>query len=79
MEKIVSTFEKNVTETVKVGTSDFNNLDLIFVRVWVQNSKGQEVPTKKGLTLKAELYPQLKEAIDKLGDELVSSGLLSDI
>ncbi len=37
---------------------------------------GENVPTKKGLTLRVDLFPEFKRAVEKLEAALVEAGLL---
>lgn len=40
------------------------------IRVWYLKEGEDPLPTKKGLTLSVELYPELKKAIEDLGKEI---------
>jgi hypothetical protein len=70
MTQLVDKFGKNATEEVRVALTEFKGYNLIDLRVYYVLPGGEPVPTKKGITMSVELYPELKEAILKLGEEL---------
>jgi len=77
MEKDVAVFEKNKYQDVKVRISEYQGNDVIDVRIWTQPPQGDEkVPTGKGININVRLYPQLKEAIDKLGEVLKENNII---
>lgn len=78
MRKLIASFDKNVNEVVKVELTEYGGNDLVAIRCWIKNPGGEDFPTKKGITLRVENFPLLKKAVDKLGEELIKSGLLSD-
>ena len=64
----VTSFAKNKFEEVKVEISEYQGKNYINLRVFCDaEGKEERVPTKKGLTLSVSLFPELKEAIEKLG------------
>lgn len=64
--KIIDTFEKNTLEEVRTQLTNFKGYDLLDIRVYVKKDPEKDyIPTKKGLTLKTELLPRLKEALLK--------------
>lgn len=77
MIKTVKTFEKNKFQEIRVGISEYEGNDLIDIRTWSLPKGGDEkVPTAKGVSINVKLYPQLKEAILALEDELKAANLL---
>lgn len=70
MSKLVDRFEKNATEEVRVSLAEYKGHELMDLRVYYCPPEGEPVPTKKGITMSIELYPELKEAIPKLGEQL---------
>lgn len=59
---MIASFEKNKIETVKVHLSEYKGSKVIDIRIW--NMFGdKEYITRKGLTIRTELLPKLKEAI----------------
>ncbi|MFH1877443.1 MAG: transcriptional coactivator p15/PC4 family protein [Candidatus Omnitrophota bacterium] len=77
MEKDVAVFEKNKYQDVKIRISEYQGNDVIDIRIWTQPPQGEEkVPTGKGININVRLFHKLKEAIDKLEQELKQANLL---
>lgn len=58
--RLITEFEKNSVEKVKVINYDWKGLDLIDVRVWLLQNPADpksEIPTKKGITIREESLP----------------------
>lgn len=78
--KTIYSFGKNTMEEVRTQLTEYRGYKLIDIRVWYKPGEGEDPrPTKKGLTLNIELYPELKKAIDKLGEELNNNSENSDV
>jgi hypothetical protein len=67
-EKILHEFQKNAGELVRTSFSVFKGKKLVNLRVYYQAGDDWK-PTPKGLTLRREMIPDLKEAIDKAVEE----------
>jgi hypothetical protein len=78
VEELISSFEKNALEEVRVSLTEYRGHQLIDLRVYYASSDGESRPTKKGLALSVGLYPELKEALAKLEQTLKDRGLLED-
>lgn len=74
--EVVAEFAKNTQEQVRLSISRYRGRDYADIRVWVENDAGERIPTKKGLTLDPEVWPQLMAGLRKLEGELVSRGLI---
>lgn len=69
MGETIAQFSKNSSEEVRVCIEEYKGHRLFDIRSYYHN--GEEwLPTKKGISLKVELYPEFREAIDKLGQVL---------
>lgn len=70
-EKVLYEFTKNANERVRISFSTFKGKRLVNLRVYYNAAEEGEDwrPTPKGLTLRRELIPELKEAIDKAAKE----------
>jgi hypothetical protein len=63
-------FRKNSWEVVRVRRTEFKGTRCVDVRVWAESSDGTGmVPTRKGLTVRAELLDELIRALVSLRDE----------
>jgi hypothetical protein len=59
-------FEKNAAERVRAELTNWNGRDVFNLRVFFDAGNGTPDwrPTKKGLTIRTELIPDLKKAVD---------------
>lgn len=64
--QLVHTFPKNERETVRVAFTEFKGRQLIDLRTFFVNSRGESHPTPKGLTISRELLPELEHAVAAL-------------
>jgi len=69
--QVVYEFEKNANEIVRVELSNYKGTDVIGIRVffYADGEKDNRVPSKKGITMRADLIPELKKAVDKAYEE----------
>lgn len=66
MTKEIARIEKNALEEIIVQLTEFMGHDLVDLRVWTKGlPDGAGSPTKKGLTVKPDLLPELIEALQK--------------
>jgi len=64
MQKEIAKIGKNAEEEIIVQLTNFKGHDLVDLRVWVKSLIGETgKPTKKGLTVKPDLLPELIEAL----------------
>ena len=63
-EKIIDEFMKNGEDKIIVSFTTYKGKRLINLRVYYESEDGWK-PTAKGLTIRRELIPDLKAAIDK--------------
>jgi len=71
--KLIAEFNKNASETVRVQLTEYDGKQLLDIRVWVQNDKGEYIPTRKGISLRVEQVRDLKDALEKVEHELEKS------
>jgi hypothetical protein len=77
MSKPVCEFPKNVREKVVLSLSEFKGKHFLDMRIFTApENSGPDIPTKKGLTLNVELYPQFKETLARVETVIVERGLL---
>ena len=72
--KIVAQIEKNSREKIYIGLNQWKNQWYIFVRTYVPSSEEPDtwIPTKKGISAAVSTYPLLQDAINHLGEDLVT-------
>jgi hypothetical protein len=77
MQKVVKTFSKNKFQEIRVGISEYQGNDLIDIRTWTLPKGAEEMaPTSKGVSINVKLYPELKEAVLSLEQELKDAKLI---
>ncbi|MFH0811420.1 MAG: transcriptional coactivator p15/PC4 family protein [Pseudomonadota bacterium] len=75
MSEVIASFEKNSFEEVRISLTEFKGKDLIDLRVYYRPEDGEEMrPTKKGVTISPEKFPELKKAILELEKALQKKG-----
>ena len=69
--QLVYEFRKNSFERVKVELSNYKGIDVINIRVYyiADVAKDEWKPSPKGITMRADLIPELKEGIEKAFEE----------
>lgn len=70
---LITKFNKNPLEEVRVEITDFRGEKFLNLRIWFDassNGKPEWRPSQKGLTLNINLFDDLKAAIDKAGEEI---------
>jgi hypothetical protein len=77
MDELIEQFEKNATEVVRVSLTEYRGRKLVDVRVYYSDSEGQYRPTKKGVSLSVDVYPDFKRAMVALEKVLLERDLLS--
>ena len=77
MDELIEQFEKNATEVVRVSLTEYRGRKLVDVRVYYSDSEGQYRPTKKGVSLSLDVYPDFKRAMLALEKILLERDLLS--
>ncbi|MBL8079268.1 MAG: transcriptional coactivator p15/PC4 family protein [Anaerolineales bacterium] len=66
-EGVVAKIKKNSKQEVWIGMSIFKERPLIYIRTYaVWGDDPEFKPTKKGISVSTELYPQLLEVVQKL-------------
>jgi len=76
MEKTVDSFDKNTMEEVRATLSEFKGHQLFGFRIWTEIEGGKRVPTRKGLALRTDLFPEFRLAVKKLEAAIIEAGLL---
>ena len=66
--QLVTSFQKNKFEEVRVHVKEFKGYDLLDIRVYTSTKDKPEemIPTGKGLSLNVSHFPDLKKAILEL-------------
>ena len=67
MDEILSTFQKNRREQVRVILSDFKSRKVLNIRVFEQMPDGNWLPQRKGLAFEASKWPGFVAAMVRAG------------
>lgn len=79
MSDVIASFEKNSFEEVRLSLTKYKGKDLVDLRVYYRPNDGEEMlPTKKGITISPEKFPELKKAILTLETALQGIGKSKD-
>ena len=71
-EIVTAKIPKNKSQQVWVGANIYKDVPLLYIRTYAAFVGSQELkPAKQGVSIRAELYPKLLEALEKLGKALV--------
>lgn len=71
MDKTIRVFAKNKFQDIHVGIKEWKEHILIDIRTWTMTQGTMDmVPTCKGIAINIDLLPKLKEAIEKVEQEL---------
>jgi hypothetical protein len=73
---VITTFEKNKKEEVRVSVETFHGRKLINIRVFYKDDDGTMKPGKQGIALSVERYKDLAGAVLELGQHLKTNGLI---
>ena len=77
MDELIAQFEKNATEVVRVSLTEFRGRKLIDLRVYYTDDEGEYRPTRKGIAISVDGYPEFRNAIARLDKVLLDQKLVS--
>ena len=77
MDELIAQFEKNATEVVRVTLAEFHGRQLIDLRVYYTDDKGEYRPTRKGISLPVDGYTDFRTAVARLDKMLIDRKLLT--
>lgn len=69
-DQLVHSFPKNPLEEVRSSLTVFKGKQYVDLRIYYKGDDGEFRPSKKGLTVSVDLFPELEEAIRKLKDAI---------
>lgn len=68
--QLVHSFPKNPLEEIRASLTVYKGKQYADLRVYYKGDDGEFHPSKKGLTLSLDLFPDLEEAVRKLREEI---------
>jgi hypothetical protein len=77
MSKQIATIPKNAREKIIFSLNEYKGKNYLDMRIFTANDNGgQDIPTKKGLTLTVDLYPQFKAVMAQVEAAIITQGWL---
>lgn len=68
---IIQDIDKGAGEIIRVEISEYKGQSYLNIRIWyTDKNSGEYKPTQKGVTIRPELFPALKEALLKAEPEI---------
>lgn len=77
MDELIAQFEKNATEVVRVSITEFRGRKLVDLRVYYTDDEGEYRPTRKGISISVDGYPEFRNAIARLDKVLLDQKLVT--
>ena len=72
---VIRDIDKGGGEIIRVEISEFRGQNYLNLRVWYTDKEsGEYKPTQKGIAIKPDLYPQIKDAILAAEQEITGLG-----
>lgn len=78
MDQVIATIAKSSDEEIRVSLREYKGHPFIDIRVYWKPPEGEPGPTKKGVTLNPELFPEFKQAIAALEAALAKAKLIDE-
>jgi len=76
MDEPIAIIPKNSLEEIRIDLSEFKGNNLVSARVYYDAGNDDWRPTKKGLTIKVSLLPDLLKGLQKAIEQAQKSGWL---
>jgi len=77
MSEQIATIPKNAKEKIIFSLSEFKGKHYVDMRIFTANDNGgQDIPTKKGLTIPVHLYSTFKDTLASVDHALITRGLV---
>ena len=76
MEKFIGEIAKNKHETLRCEIIEYKGMTLLDLRVYTEIDE-RRAPTRKGISVKIEMIPQIREWLQQAETEAKAAGLLS--
>jgi hypothetical protein len=71
---LIATIKKNATEEIPISLTRYRGYELLDVRIYFEDDQGIWRPTKRGLTVRLEMLPDLLKALGRVRGELCRRG-----
>lgn len=68
--QVIHSFPKNPLEEVRASLTVYKGKQYVDLRIYYKGDDGEFHPSKKGLTVSLDLFPELQQAVEKLGEAI---------
>ena len=68
--KVLATIAKNAREKIVIAETEYEGYDLIDVRVHYLDEADELKPTRKGISMQRDSFPEFAEAIREVSEKL---------
>ena len=76
-DEFIAEFQKNSTEKIRARVGEYNKRKFADLRIfYLDEDSGEWKPTRKGIAFSPELWPEFKQMVDALEEELQQQGLI---
>jgi hypothetical protein len=77
MSEQITTIPRNSKEKIVFSVNEFKGKHYLDMRIFqIPENGGQDIPTKKGLTIPVHLYSTFKDTLQSVDHALISRGLV---
>jgi hypothetical protein len=76
-QRLIAAIRRNAREEIRVTLGEWNGAPVFGIRAWFRADDGTMRPSKDGLTLRAELLPELARAIADAARQARGDGVLA--
>lgn len=77
-DRLVARIAKNAREEIHVALRHYKGHNFVDLRVHARGADGEMVPTGKGITIKSDALPQLRQALTEAFSVARAAGLVAD-
>ena len=77
MTQVVGEMDKGWNEKIVFSVSEFKGKNYANIRIYYEDDEGEWKPTKKGITVGLDSFPEFKERIEDLEAYLKENGYLA--
>ena len=75
--EFIAEFQKNSTEKIRARVGEYNKRKFADLRIFYNDEdSGEWKPTRKGIAFSPELWPEFRQMVDALEEELQQQGLI---
>ncbi|MCX7810863.1 MAG: transcriptional coactivator p15/PC4 family protein [Leptospiraceae bacterium] len=66
--QFIKEITKNKNEIIRISIDEYHGEKLVNIRVFYRDKDGNLLPTKKGIAIRFDLFPEVKKVLDEVED-----------